>query len=83
MKSISRTAPSGVSHSDSRISESPRYRRRAHIPPEAGASRQNPARSSPSRDAKQAGESNRGRHSQSIDPSQPTSAAVCVSPSSP
>jgi hypothetical protein len=34
----------------------------------------------PSSAAKQAGESKRGRQSQSIEPFAPTSAAVCVSP---
>ncbi len=48
----------------------------------AGASSQRPCSSSPSSAAKQAGESNRGRQSQSIDPSRPTSAAVCGSPMS-
>jgi hypothetical protein len=36
----------------------------------------------PSRAAKHAGESNRGQHSQSIDPSRATSAAVSQSPMS-
>ena len=49
-----------------------------HAP--AGAICQRPLRASPSSAAKHAGESNRGRHSQSIEPSRPTSAAVCVSP---
>lgn len=47
-----------------------------------GASRQRPLPSSPSSAAKQAAESNLGRQSQSIDPSLPTSAAVCRSPMS-
>jgi hypothetical protein len=37
----------------------------------------------PSRAAKQASESNAGQHSQSIDPSRPTNAAVSQSPISP
>ena len=45
-----------------------------------GAIFQRPFSSSPSRAAKQRAESKRGRQSQSIEPSRPTSAAVCVSP---
>jgi hypothetical protein len=41
-----------------------------------------PWSSVPSSLVKQAGESNRGRQSQSIEPSLPTSAAVCMSPMS-
>ena len=49
------------------------------IPP-AGAISHRPLLRSPSSAAKTAPESNRGTHSQSIEPSLPTSAAVCVSP---
>ena len=46
----------------------------------AGASSQRPCSGPPSRAAKQAAESKRGQHSQSIEPSRPTSAAVSQSP---
>lgn len=87
MKSVTRTVPRGVSHSDSRISESPRYERRAAVGGSAsaawaGPSRQNPCSSVPSSPAKMAWESKRGRHSQSTVPSRQTSAAVCMSPMS-
>ncbi len=82
MQSTTRTVPSGVSQTVSSTSVSPRYCRRVQVPPAAGASRQCPFSSSPSSAAKQAGESKCGRHSQSIEPSRPTSAAVCRSPSS-
>ena len=49
----------------------------------AGAISQRPCLSVPSSAAKQASESNAGQHSQSIDPSRPTSAAVSQSPISP
>ena len=45
-----------------------------------GSSFHRPWRGSPSSAAKQAPESNRGRQSQSIEPSRPTRAAVCRSP---
>ena len=48
--------------------------------PSAGASRQRPLPASPSSAAKQAGESKRGQHSQSIEPLHPTNAAVSQSP---
>ena len=63
------------------ISISPRARAPRADP--AGAMRQNPFPSSPRIRAKQAPESKRGRHSQSIEPSRPTRAAVWVSPMSP
>jgi len=44
--------------------------------------RQQPWSSVPSSRVKHAGESNLGRHSQSIEPSLQTSAAVCMSPMS-
>ncbi len=85
MKSMTRTVPRGVSHSDSSTRESPRYRRRSAgggAAPEgcAGPIRQYPCSSVPSSPAKAAWESNRGRHSQSAVPSRQTSAAVCISP---
>ncbi len=82
MKSITRTVPVGVSHSVSRTRLSPWYRRLSQSSAPSGASRQWPCSSSPSRAAKQLGESNRGRQSQSTEPSRPTSAAVCRSPMS-
>ena len=79
MKSISRTTPSAVSNSVSSTRVSSRYRRRtARISP-AGAIVQWPFSSVPSSAAKIAPESNRGTHSQSIEPLRPTSAEVCVS----
>jgi MFS family permease len=57
-----------------------RYRRDVLRASPAGAIRQQPCFSSPSRAAKHAPESNRGRHSQSIEPSLPTRAAVWRSP---
>jgi hypothetical protein len=41
---------------------------------------QRPLSGVPSSAAKQAAESNRGMHNQSIEPSRPTSAAVCMFP---
>jgi hypothetical protein len=52
------------------------------ISPE-GAISHLPFRGAPSNAAKQASESNAGQHSQSIDPSRPTKAAVSQSPISP
>ena len=46
----------------------------------SGASSQRPFISSPRSRAKHAPESNRGQHSQSIEPSRPTRAAVWQSP---
>ena len=80
MKSITRAVPVAVCHCACRISVSPWYRRVASPVPGGGATRQWPLLSSPSRPAKQAGESNLGRHSQSTEPSRPTSAADCMSP---
>jgi len=48
-----------------------------------GAIFQRPCFSLPSSAAKQASESNAGQHSQSIDPSRPTNAAVSQSPIKP
>ena len=80
MRSTTLTVPSGASHSVSSTSESPRYRRVADATPPAGATCQRPASGVSSSAAKQAGESKRGRHSQSIDPWRPTRAAVWRSP---
>ena len=83
MQSMTRTVPSGVSNSVSSTSVPSRYRRRV-----AAAARrrarcsQRPCCSSPSSAAKHAPESKRGTHSQSIEPSSATSAAVWVSPMS-
>jgi hypothetical protein len=79
MKSVMWTAPVSVSCSVSRTSVSRLYRRRVRNFP-LGASSQRPRVSSDTSAAKHAPESNRGRHSQSIEPFRPTSAAVWVSP---
>ena len=83
MKSITRAEPSVVSKSVSSTSVPARYRRSVRVTSPAGAICQRPWLSSPSRAAKHAPESNRGRQSQSIDPLRPTSAAVRMSPMSP
>ena len=80
MKSIRVTAPWSVSKSVSRIRVPSRYRRRTDVTPPAGAICQRPCWGVPSRAAKQAPESNRGRQSQSIDPSRATRADVRQSP---
>jgi hypothetical protein len=59
---------------------SPRYARADERTSPAGAMRQVPFDASPSSAAKTASLSKRGRHSQSIDPSRPTSAAEPRSP---
>jgi hypothetical protein len=60
--------------SSSRVS--PRYRWTTRRAGATGLIRQRPCCGPPSSAAKHAGESKRGRHSQSIEPSAPTSAAV-------
>jgi len=80
MKSVTRTVPAGVSHRESRTSVPGRYARLVQRPPLVGARRQNPLSSVPSSAARQAGESKRGRQSQSTEPSRPTMAAVSWSP---
>ncbi len=80
MQSTTRTRPSGVVNVVSSTGESPRYRRDAAVVPPAGPSRQYPWSAVPRRAAKQATESKRGRHSQSIDPFRPTRAAGWVTP---
>ena len=84
MQSVTRTPPSSVCERRSRA----RACRRG-TGARSRAARRRPARccqrpcgSSPSSAAKHAPESKRGTHSQSIEPSLPTSAAVCVSPMS-
>ncbi len=76
MLSMTRTAPASVSNSVSRISVPSRYRRRVHSSFATGAISQRPCPASPSKAAKHAPESKRGMHSQSMEPSRPTSAAV-------
>jgi hypothetical protein len=49
----------------------------------SGVIRQRPFSGVPSKAAKQASLSKRGRHSQSIEPSSPTSAAECMLPMKP
>src|SRR6202034_1258898 len=82
MKSVSRTRPSAVSNSVSRISVPSRYLRRTAVVLPLGPMRQLPCSGARSNAAKQAPESNRGKHSPSIEPSDPTSAAVWQSPMS-
>jgi hypothetical protein len=82
MQSATRTVPEAVANSVSSTRVPGRYRRRTRLTPLAGAICQWPFRSSPSSAAKQASESNRGRHSQSMEPSRLISAAVCRSPTS-
>jgi hypothetical protein len=79
MKSTRVTAPSSVSNSVSRISVSRRYWRRTRALL-LGAIFQCPCSRFPSSAAKHAGESKRGQHSQSMEPSRPTSAPVWQSP---
>jgi hypothetical protein len=76
MKSTTRTRPSGVCHSDSRINVFSRYLRSVAGPPAFGAISQRPCSRLPRRAPKQELESNRGNVSQSTEPLRPTSAAV-------
>ena len=80
MKSISATLPSLVSKIVSRIIVPGRYCRRMRTGGSAGAMRQRPLSGVPTRAAKQAGLSKRGQHSQSIEPSRLTRAALWQSP---
>lgn len=80
MKSTSIAAPSAASNSVSSTSVPGRYRRVARGAGSAGASSQRPCSGALSSAAKQAGLSKRGQHSQSIEPSRATSAAVSQSP---
>jgi hypothetical protein len=79
MKSSTRTTPSSDSHVVSSTNVPGRYRR-VVLPPPTGATSQRPFSALPSSEAKQAAESKRGKHSQSIEPPRSTSAAVCRSP---
>ena len=80
--SVIRTAPEPVVNSVSSTIEPGRYRRSTFRTStfSAGASFQRPFSGEPSSAAKHAPESNRGTHSQSIEPSRPTRAAVRQSP---
>ena len=69
-----------ISNSVSSTSVSPRYRRRIVVLSSWGVMSQRPCSGVPSSAAKQAGESKRGRQSQSRDPWREISAAVWVSP---
>jgi hypothetical protein len=80
MQSTRRIVPLAVSRSVSSTSVGPRYRRRVATTASRGVTSQKPLSPVPSSAAKQAGASNRGRQSQSIDPLVPTSATVWVSP---
>ncbi len=81
MKSMTRTAPSAVTQSVSSTRVWPAYRRAVQVLAPAGARAQCPASWLCRRAANAAGESKRGRQSQSTDPAVLTSAAVCRSPS--
>lgn len=78
--SITATVPESVWNSVSSTSVPGRYRRRTARTACFGAICQRPLSAVPSSAAKQAPESKRGTHSQSIDPSRATSAAVRQSP---
>ena len=80
MKSITVTAPSSVRNLVSRMRVWSRYLRLAWNFSASGAIRQRPLSGVPRSAAKHASESNRGQHSQSIEPSRETSAAVSQSP---
>ena len=81
MKSMTRTAPSAVTQSVSSTRVFPAYRRVVQWLAAVGASVQCPASSLCRSAANAAGESKRGRQSQSTDPAVLTRAAVCRSPS--
>jgi len=80
MKSISFTSPRDVSNVVSTISVPSLYFRRTSFTLATGAIFHYPLSRVPSSAAKQAPEENVGQHSQSIDPSSETSAAVSQSP---
>ena len=80
MKSMSATAPRSVSNVVSMTAVSGKYRRVLRTTAPSGASNQRPCSGPPSSAAKHAGESNRGRHSQSMEPSLPTRAADSMLP---
>jgi hypothetical protein len=79
MPSTTRTTPSGVSNSVSSTIVPSRYPRRRQRTAPRGPSSQRPCSGVPSSAAKQAAESTRGTQNQSIEPSQPTRAAVSSS----
>ncbi len=74
------TLPSAVSNSVSRTSVSGSYLRVTLVIGPRGAMSQRPCSAVPSSAAKQAPESMRGAHHQSIEPLRSTSATVLVSP---
>ena len=80
MQSVMRTSPSSVRNVVSSTRVSSTYLRSTEWIPPAGARSHRPWSGLPSSAEKTAPESNRGAHHQSMDPSRPTSAAVCVSP---
>ena len=80
MKSTSFTVPLSVANVVSSTSVSGTYRRSTRRTSSTGAIIQRPWSGVPRSAAKQAPESKRGKHSQSIEPSRPTSAAVWQSP---
>ena len=79
IRSVTTTVPRRDVYVVSSTPVSPTYRRLAVCLP-AGPISHRPLSGSPRRAAKHAWESKRGRHSQSIEPSLPTSAAVLPSP---
>ena len=74
------TSPLCVVNVVSRIIVPGRYRRETDATSSFGHSFQKPFSAVPSNAAKHAGEANEGQHSQSMDPSRLTSAAVSQSP---
>ena len=82
MKSISIISDLAVLNRVSRMSVPGRYRR-VIFAFSTGSISQRPCSGVPSSAAKQAGESKRGRQSQSMEPSVPTSAAVRMLPITP
>jgi hypothetical protein len=82
MQSTTVTTPSAVVNVVSRTRLSGRYWRVVRTTGSSGVRSQRPWSSVPRSAAKQAGESKRGKQSQSIDPLTPTRAAVWQSPMS-
>ena len=80
MKSVSETEPSAVVKTVSRIKVSLRYRRVISTSLCVGAISHLPCSGPPRSAEKHAPLSKRGRHSQSIEPSRPTKAAVSQFP---
>ena len=80
MKSVSETDPSAVVKTVSRIRVSLRYRRVTSTSFCVGAISHRPCSGPPRSAEKHAALSKRGRHSQSIEPSRPTSARVSQFP---